>query len=84
MSLSKVTSMPLSQEGIGDVVGLSAPHVNRMLAELKSEGLIAMNRHEIRILDIAALQNLGEFHPAYLVRTPNSRSETLKVSLRVV
>ena len=62
--------MPLSQEGIGDVVGLSAPHVNRMLAELKSEGLIAMNRHEVKILDMAALQILGEFHPAYLVRTP--------------
>lgn len=62
--------MPLSQEGIGDVVGLSAPHVNRMLAELKSEGLIAMKRNEVKILDMAALQILGEFHPAYLVRTP--------------
>jgi CRP-like cAMP-binding protein len=62
--------MPLSQEGIGDVVGLSAPHVNRMLARLKSEGLIAMNRHEVKILDMAALQILGEFRPAYLTRTP--------------
>jgi len=62
--------MPLSQEGIGDVIGLSAPHVNRMLAELKREGLIAMSGHEIRILDRAALQILGEFHPAYLNRAP--------------
>jgi CRP-like cAMP-binding protein len=62
--------IPLSREGIGDVVGLSAPHVNRMLAELKSEGLIAMNGHEVKILDMAALQVLGEFHPAYLTRTP--------------
>lgn len=62
--------MPLSQEGIGDVVGLSAPHVNRMLAELKSEGLIAMNGHEVTILDMAALQILGEFRPAYLARMP--------------
>ncbi len=62
--------MPLSQEGIGDVVGLSAPHVNRMLAELKREGLIAISGHEVRILDRAALQILGEFHPAYLARTP--------------
>ena len=62
--------MPLSQEGIGDVVGLSAPHVNRMLAELKREGLIAMNGHEVKILDMAALQILGEFHPGYLVRSP--------------
>lgn len=61
--------MPLSQEGIGDVAGLSAPHANPMLAELKSEGLIAMKRKEVKILDMAALQILGEFHPAYLVRT---------------
>ena len=51
-------------------MGLSAPHVNRMLAELKSEGLIAIKRHEVKILDMAALQILGEFHPAYLARTP--------------
>jgi len=62
--------MPLSQEGIGDVVGLSGPHVNRMLAELKADGLIAVNGHEVTILDRAALQILGEFHPAYLARTP--------------
>ncbi|MBS0527047.1 MAG: winged helix-turn-helix domain-containing protein [Proteobacteria bacterium] len=65
--------MPLSQEGIGDVIGLSAPHVNRMLAELRRDGLIAMSGHEIRILDRAALQILGEFHPAYLSRTPVHR-----------
>jgi len=58
--------MPLSQEGIGDVVGLSGPHVNRMMAELKSSGLIAVEGHEITILDRASLQNLGEFRPAYL------------------
>lgn len=62
--------MPLSQEGIGDVVGLSGPHVNRMLAELKAERLIAMNGHEVTIRDRAALQALGEFRPAYLARMP--------------
>lgn len=58
--------MPLSQEGIGDVVGLSGPHVNRMIAELKGSGLIAVNGHEITILDRPGLQTLGEFQPAYL------------------
>jgi CRP-like cAMP-binding protein len=65
--------MPLSQEGIGDVVGLSAPHVNRMLAELKRDGLIAMIGSEVTILDRSALQILGEFHPTYLTRTPIRR-----------
>lgn len=61
--------IPLSQEGIGDAVGLSAPHVNRMLSELKREGLIAIEGHEIRIIDRAALQIAAEFDPSYLVRT---------------
>jgi CRP-like cAMP-binding protein len=61
--------IPLSQESIGDTVGLSAPHVNRMLSELKTEGLIVMEGHQIRILDKAALQILAEFDPSYLVRT---------------
>lgn len=62
--------MLLSQESIGDVVGLSAPHVNRMLRELRSEGLINVSGREVRILDMAALQILGEFRSSYLVRTP--------------
>jgi CRP-like cAMP-binding protein len=62
--------MPLSQESIGDAVGLSAPHVNRMLAELKSEGLIAITGREVKILDIAALQILAEFRSTYLTRIP--------------
>ncbi len=61
--------MPLSQESIGDAVGLSAPHVNRMLSELKGEGLIAIDGRQIRILDRAALQVMAEFDQSYLVRT---------------
>jgi CRP-like cAMP-binding protein len=67
--------MPLSQEGIGDAIGLSAPHVNRMLAELKQDGLIAMIGREVRIVDRAALQILAEFHPGYLARSPIRRSK---------
>lgn len=73
--------MPLSQESIGDAVGLSAPHVNRMLAELRRDGLISMSGHEIKILDRAALQILGEFRPSYLERTavPGQRGIRLPV-----
>ncbi len=60
--------MPFSQESIGNAVGLSAPHVNRMLGELKREGLIAIQGREIRILDRTALQILAEFDPSYLTR----------------
>ncbi len=61
--------MPFSQESIGDAVGLSAPHVNRMLGELKREGLLAIDGHEVRILDRTSLQIMAEFEPSYLTRT---------------
>jgi CRP-like cAMP-binding protein len=61
--------LPFSQEGIGDAVALSAPHVNRMLRELKHQGLIGMENHKITILDKPALQILAEFEPSYLERT---------------
>ena len=67
---ARTFEMPLSQEGIGDVVGLSGPHVSRMLGELRNQGLIAVNGHQVTVLDMAALQILGEFRPAYLDRVP--------------
>jgi CRP-like cAMP-binding protein len=68
--------LPLSQEGIGDAVGLSAPHVNRMLSELKREGLLAIEDHKVRIIDRAALQIIAEFDPSYLARTSFEQPQT--------
>jgi CRP-like cAMP-binding protein len=74
--------MLLSQESVGDAVGLSAPHVNRMLAELRTEGLIAMDGREIRIQDRAALQILGEFQSLYLGRSPIPDPEHKRARVR--
>ncbi|MGA8898992.1 Crp/Fnr family transcriptional regulator [Bradyrhizobium sp.] len=67
MASENTFEIPLSQEDIADRVGLSGPHANRMISQLKREGLIAMRRHEIKILDRAALQIIAEFDPSYLV-----------------
>jgi len=53
--------MPMSQEIIGDRLGLSAPHVNRMLHRLKSDGLISMRPRHIELTDIEGLRRLSEF-----------------------
>jgi len=66
--------LPFSQESIGDALGLSAPHVNRMLSELRHQGLIGTQNHTINILDRAALQILAEFEPTYLARTSFAQS----------
>jgi len=67
--------LPFSQESIGDAVGLSAPHVNRMLSELRHQGLIGTENHTIKLLYKAALQILAEFEPSYLERTSLSKEQ---------
>jgi CRP-like cAMP-binding protein len=66
----KTFEMPLSQELIGDLLGLSAPHVNRMLHQLRSEHLITMGGHSVTINDADQLQFLGQFQHLTLKRIP--------------
>jgi CRP-like cAMP-binding protein len=55
--------MPVSQEIIGDLLGLSAPHVNRMLHQLKAERLISTDRRRVTLEDRQGLQLLAQFEP---------------------
>lgn len=55
--------MPLSQEVIGDLLGLSAPHVNRMLHQLKGESLISMDHRRVMFADPEGLRLLARFEP---------------------
>lgn len=68
--------LPFSQESIGDAIGLSAPHVNRMLSELRQRGLIATENRTIQILDKVALQILAEFEPSYLEHSSAPKGQT--------
>lgn len=62
--------LPISQEVMSDVLGLSVPHVNRMLAKLKGDGLIAIAERHVEFVDAKALQLLAHFQPAKLSRIP--------------
>jgi CRP-like cAMP-binding protein len=50
---------PLKQEDIADTLGLSTIHVNRTLHAFKQEGLLAIHKHELTILDYEALFTLA-------------------------
>jgi CRP-like cAMP-binding protein len=50
---------PLKQEDIADTLGLSTIHVNRTLHAFKQEGLLAIHKHELIILDYEALFTLA-------------------------
>jgi CRP-like cAMP-binding protein len=59
--------LPLSQEVIGDVLGLSAPHVNRVLRRLRLDGLITIDGHTVTLNDLEALEIMAQFEPFTLV-----------------
>lgn len=57
---------PLKQEQIGDAVGITPVHVNRMLATLRRKGLATLVKRTLTIPDVQALRKEASFDPAYL------------------
>lgn len=58
--------LPITQVELGDVLGLSAVHVNRVLQELRAEQLLTWQGDHIHIIDWPRLQRRAEFDPRYL------------------
>jgi CRP-like cAMP-binding protein len=57
---------PITQTEIADALGLSVVHVNRVVQELRSEGLIALENGTLQILNWQSLQAEADFQPEYL------------------
>jgi CRP/FNR family transcriptional regulator len=50
---------PLTQRHVGDALGLSIVHVNRMLQQLQRDGLVRLKRGRLELLDEPALAAIG-------------------------
>ena len=59
-------AVPLTQTDLGDVLGLTPVHVNRVMMELRHEGLIEWKGAQVTILDWDHLATFAEFDPIYL------------------
>jgi CRP-like cAMP-binding protein len=59
-------SMPLTQEEIADTMGLSPVHTNRVLQQLRRDGLITFKGRTLTIPDVHALRSVAGFDPSYL------------------
>jgi CRP-like cAMP-binding protein len=57
---------PLTQQELGECLGLTAVHVNRTLQELRRRQLIEVENRRARILDLPRLEAAGDFDPYYL------------------
>lgn len=58
--------LPLTQEEIGDALGITAVHTNRVIQRLRGERIIDLSQHELTILDAPALTRAAAFDPSYM------------------
>lgn len=58
--------LPLTQEDLSDVTGLSAVHVNRTLQVLRASGFMTFSDGKLIIRDWRKLKNLADFDDLYL------------------
>jgi CRP-like cAMP-binding protein len=59
-------AVPLTQSELGQILGITAIHANRVVQELRSSGLVSWRGANVELLDEAGLRALAEFDPTYL------------------
>jgi CRP-like cAMP-binding protein len=62
--------LPFSQEIIADVLGLSVPHLNRVMQQLRAEKLIESRLRLVNLVDMAGLRKLAHYQPFSLEPIP--------------
>ena len=58
--------LPITQADLAEVCGLTTVHVNRVLRQLRDEGLCTFRSSTVEISDLDRLAELGQFDPTYL------------------
>lgn len=58
--------LPLTQEHLADLLGLTNIHINRILGRLKRDGLIAADGKVVKILSREKLMKAADFDPQYI------------------
>ena len=58
--------LPMTQEQIGDALGLTSVHINRTIKALESEGLLSRSHRSVRVADWERLRDVAEFDDLYL------------------
>jgi CRP-like cAMP-binding protein len=59
--------LPLTQAELGDVLGLSTVHVNRVIQELRAHGVVVWRGDTLTIEDWPRIQEIAEYDPTYLI-----------------
>jgi CRP/FNR family transcriptional regulator, anaerobic regulatory protein len=54
---------PLTQQHIGDTLGMSLVHTNKTFQKLRRSGAVRWDRNELEIIDAAALGRIAQYDP---------------------
>jgi CRP-like cAMP-binding protein len=68
---SSELDMPLTQEQIGEALGITPVHVNRIIKQLRDENTLYINRGRVRVLNETRLAELAQFDDRYLHQSPS-------------
>jgi CRP-like cAMP-binding protein len=60
--------LPLTQAALGDALGLTSVHVNRVLRKLRLDGAMTLTGGTLEISDILVLAAVAGFDDSYLHR----------------
>jgi CRP-like cAMP-binding protein len=58
--------LPITQAEFADAIGVSTVHINRVLQEMRANGLIELSGDRLNIPDWETLKRAGDFDPTYL------------------
>jgi CRP-like cAMP-binding protein len=58
--------LPITQTELGDAFGITTVHVNRVLQQMRADGLIEMKGTRLTVPDWDRLKEVGEFNPLCL------------------
>lgn len=62
--------MPLTQEQVGEALGITAVHANRIIRQLREEGVVDLHRGRVKVLDERRFLQLADFDGRYLHQSP--------------
>ena len=72
--------MPLTQDTLADLLGLSLVHINRVIRQLKRDGLVEIQSGTARVKDFARLALLADF-PDQFDKSGNVTADPPKLTL---
>ena len=63
--------MPLTQEQLGEAMGITSVHVNRIVKQLRDDNVLELHRGSVTVIDEQKLLELADFDGLYLHQRPS-------------